>query len=155
MACREFRSGMFIMPKLRNRSRISSSTFSSRDRRLPSARATTLRVMSSSVGPRPPVVITTRDRLTASLIVSSRRASSSPTTVLSRTSMPMRLSLSVSQRLFVSVRFEVNSSEPIAMISAVSIESIYHTEVRTGSGSDRVSPLPISDCRLPIACRTT
>ena len=50
-----------------------------------------LRVMSSSVGPRPPVVITTFERRTASLIASSRRASSSPTIVLSFTSMPRRV----------------------------------------------------------------
>src|SRR5712691_2574068 len=82
--------------------------------------------MSSSVGPSPPVVITTRERLTASLINSSRRASSSPTIVLSLTSIPMRLSCSVSHRLLVSVRSGARSSEPLAMISAVSIDDDYY-----------------------------
>src|SRR5688500_301455 len=79
--------------------------------------------MSSSVGPRPPVVITTLDRRTASLIASSRRASSSPTIVLSLTSIPRRLSFSVSQRLLVSVRSGARSSDPIAMISAVRVSN--------------------------------
>ena len=65
--------------------------------------------------------MTTRERLKASRIVSSSRASSSPTMVLSLTSMPTLLSFSVSHRLFVSVRSGVSSSEPMAMISAVSI----------------------------------
>src|SRR6185369_16187170 len=79
--------------------------------------------MSSSVGPRPPVVITTFERLVASLIASSRRASSSPTIVLSLTSIPSRLSCSVSHRLLVSVRSGANNSDPMAMISAVSVSN--------------------------------
>src|ERR1041384_6005844 len=124
IAWREFRSGI-VTPKLWKRCRISASTTSSSNKRRPSARAVILRVMSSSVGPRPPVVITTFERRTASLIASSRRASSSPTIVLSFTSMPMALSFSVSQRLLVSVRSGASSSEPIAMISAVSVSNNY------------------------------
>ena len=120
IACRELRSGI-LRPKLSKRPRIHSSTFSSSNSRLPNARAATLRVISSSVGPSPPVVITTRERRTASLIASSSRASSSPTIVLSFTSMPMLFSFSVSQRLFVSDRSGARSSEPIAMISAANV----------------------------------
>src|SRR5438552_2915348 len=125
IACREFLSGI-VTPKLWNRARISLSTFSSSSNLRPKARATTLRVMSSSVGPSPPVVMTTRERFTASLISSSRRASSSPTIVLSFTSMPTRFSLSVSQRLLVSVRSGASSSEPMAMISAASMSHDYY-----------------------------
>ena len=126
------------MPKLLNRSRISASTFSSSAKRRPSARATTLRVMSSSVGPSPPVVITTRERLTASLINSSSRASSSPTIVLSLTSIPRRLSCSVSQRLLVSVRSGARSSEPMAMISAVSMNDEFYHRGHRGRNSKRL-----------------
>src|SRR5262245_24655315 len=77
--------------------------------------------MSSSVGPSPPVAMTISERFIASRTVSSSRASSSPTTVLSLTSTPIALSRSVNHSEFVSNRNGVNISEPIAMISALSI----------------------------------
>src|SRR5712692_636070 len=105
--------------------------------------------MSSSVGPNPPVVITTRERLTESLISSSRRASSSPTIVLSLTSMPRRLSCSVSQRLLVSVRSGARSSEPMAMISAVSMDDDYYHRGHRGRKLRGVvvfqHPLPLGE----------
>ena len=116
----EFRSGIATPNDWQVR--ISSSTFSSSNSRL-RARAVIFRVMSSSVGPSPPVVITTFDRLAASLIVSSRRASSSPTIVFNLTSIPRRFSCSVSQRLFVSVRSGASSSDPMAIISAVRVSN--------------------------------
>src|SRR5687768_9242639 len=87
--------------------------------------------MSSSVGPRPPVVITTLDLRAASLMASSRRASSSPTIVLSFTSIPRRLSCSVSQRLLVSVRSGASSSDPIAMISAVRVSNKWGLDINS------------------------
>src|SRR5437773_4324455 len=94
--------------------------------------------MSSSVGPSPPVVITARERLTASLINSPSRASSSPTMVLSLTSIPRRLSCSVSQRLLVSVRSEARSSEPMAMISAESMNDNYYHRAHRGRNLQQV-----------------
>src|ERR1044072_8179660 len=57
---------------------MSSRTLSSSSRRRPRARAAILRVMSSSVGPRPPVRTTTPERLSASRMGSSRAALSAP-----------------------------------------------------------------------------
>src|SRR5262249_1265739 len=88
-------------------------------------RAKIFRVMSSSVGPSPPVAMTISERFIASRTVSSSRASSSPTTVLSLTSTPIALSRSVSHSELVSNRNGVNISEPIAMISALSIIDRY------------------------------
>src|SRR5262245_49771917 len=84
-------------------------------------RAKIFRVMSSSVGPSPPVAMTISERFIASRTVSSSCASSSPTTVFSLTSTPIAFSRSVNHSEFVSNLKGVNISEPIAIISALSI----------------------------------
>ncbi len=116
-ACRSL-FGVIVMPMLRNFERMSSRIASSSTSGRPSTRAKTFRVMSSSVGPSPPVAMTTSERFVASRTAPSSRISSSPTIVFSFTSMPMALSCSVSQSEFVSTRSGVSISEPMAMISA-------------------------------------
>ena len=58
----------------------------------------------------------TSERRVASRTASSSRSSSSPTIVLSRTSIPIALSCSVSQSEFVSILSGVSNSEPMAGI---------------------------------------
>ena len=98
-----------------NRSAIAGSSVSGK----PSRSATTSRVTSSSVGPRPPVSTTrsTRFRAWSNCAASSWRLS--PTTDLKKTSMPISFSALVMNNELVSRRDEVSNSLPTAMISAV------------------------------------
>ena len=81
--------------------------------------ATTSRVRSSSVGPRPPVRMTRSARVSACRSTSRDRARSSPTTLLARSSMPSAASRPARNSELVSMRVEPSSSLPTAMISAV------------------------------------
>ena len=85
IAWRRLMSGI-VMPRRAKRSRIRSTIDSSTSSAIPSARATASRVMSSSVGPRPPV--TTIRSAQASALSTTRASSpmSSATTAFRRTS---------------------------------------------------------------------
>ena len=119
-ACRRFGSGMRDPAPLEPRANRRQDL-----RRLPraagpSAAATASRVRSSAVGPSPPVVM--HDIGAPSACVKHVRggsSASSPTTDLTRTSMPMSLRRPVRKSEFVSRRCSPSSSEPTARISAV------------------------------------
>jgi hypothetical protein len=117
MAWRRLSAGISRL-KLRKRASIARTTASSRRKGRPSSSATVSRVRSSSVGPRPPLAMTTGTRLSASRKAAARSSRLSPTIVLRRTSMPSLLSSSVRKRELVSRRSGVSSSEPTAIISA-------------------------------------
>src|SRR6476620_10192120 len=97
------------------------------------ASAIASRVQSSTVGPRPPVITMIFARDTADFSARTMSARSSPTTDLKRTSMPKVPSSSVMNNELLSVRPPNRSSEPIAMISAM-----------TGRGEERALPMGIS-----------
>ena len=117
IACRTFTSGI-SRPKLRKRPWMARRISSLRCSLRPSRSATASRVRSSSVGPSPPLEITSGTRSSASRNAALNSSRSSPTIVLRTTSMPRRFSSSVRKRELVSSRSGVSSSEPTAMISA-------------------------------------
>src|SRR5580704_5121691 len=117
MAWRRFTAGMSRL-KLRNLASIARTTSSFRCRRRPRRSATVSRVRSSSVGPKPPLAITTGTRFNASRNASASNPRLSPTIVLRKTSMPSLFNSSVRKRELVSTRSGVRSSDPTAMISA-------------------------------------
>ena len=117
MAWRRLTAGISRL-KLRNRASMWRTTSSLRRSLRLRRSATVSRVRSSSVGPRPPLAITTGTRWSASRKASARSSRLSPTMVLRRTSMPSLFNSSVRKREFVSIRSGVSSSEPTAMISA-------------------------------------
>ena len=98
-----------------------------------SSRATAARVMSSSVGPSPPVITITSAHASAARNSSASSSTSSPATSLSRTSMPISLSRSVMNSEFVSTRNGVNISVPTATMQA----PIDSTRSPRGSASAR------------------
>src|SRR5579859_816548 len=117
MAWRRFTAGMSRL-KLRNLASIARTTSSFRCRRRPRSSATVSRVRSSSVGPRPPLAITTGTRFSASRNASASSSRLSPTIVFRKTSMPSLFNSSVMKSELVSTRSGVRSSDPTAMISA-------------------------------------
>ena len=102
----------------------------------PSASATTSRVRSSSVGPRPPVRITRSSACSACTKCARSSARSSPTIALKATSMPRPFSTSVMVSELVSVRVGVSSSLPTAMIAALRLMSA----CRARSNATRAAP---------------
>src|ERR1700722_8062144 len=145
IAWRAFTSDI-VRPSWRKRASILLITAGSRASFLPKRSATASRVRSSSVGPSPPLAITSSTRWHASSNALRNGARSSPTTVLRVTSMPSRLSSAVRKRELVSTRSGVSSSDPTAMISAFMIElawkrKAFHFpidgEERAGGGEDR------------------
>src|SRR6516164_1694008 len=125
MACRRFTAGMSRL-KLRKRASMARTTSSLRSKRRPSRSARVSRVRSSSVGPRPPLAITTGTRFKASRKASASSSRRSPTMVLRRTSIPSLLSSSVRNSELVSIRSGVSNSEPTAMISAFMPDIVAH-----------------------------
>ena len=80
--------------------------------------ARTSRVRSSAVGPRPPVAITTSARMHAIRKASIPASSVSATVVWNVTGIPRTPSSAEIQRLFVSSRWPVVNSSPMAITSA-------------------------------------
>src|SRR6476469_65000 len=120
-------------PHCANRIRMASNASFRRASLRPAASAMASRVQSSTVGPRPPVITMISARDTADFSARTMSARSSPTTDLKRTSMPKVPSSSVMNNELLSVRPPNRSSEPIAMISAM-----------TGRGEERALPMGIS-----------
>src|SRR5258707_8303479 len=107
-------------PNLANFPAMSSSSSGLNSSFCPPALATPCRVISSTVGPNPPVVMITSTRLNASLITSVIRCSSSPTVALYNTRSPVLRSCVVINTELVSKISESpeSSSSPIEIISA-------------------------------------
>src|SRR3984893_13673130 len=136
-------------PICRKRASILLMTSALRSSFRPSKPATASRVRSSSVGPRPPLAITSSARSIAWANASRRAPSSSPTTVLRVTSTPSRFSCAVRKRELVSTLSGVSSSDPTAMISAFivglpreweSLDVPIETEESAVSGEDGAIP---------------
>ena len=85
---------------------------------MPNMRASVCFVMSSFVGPRPPVQITTSERFSASPTACSMCRAVSETDVIRWIRMPAALSFSPSQAEFVSTICPIRISSPMVMISA-------------------------------------
>ena len=81
-------------------------------------------VRSSGVGPRPPVVINTRQRPAASRTAAIRRGRLSPTTLWRWWAMPRAASCSASQRALPLVMLPSSSSVPMQRISALTASQL-------------------------------
>ena len=110
-------------PRPPNTASMRATSDSSRTSPTPSSSAITSRVMSSWVGPRPPVTITASDRSRASPMAASMRSRLSPTEVWRWQSMPARASFSPIHAEFVSTIWPSRSSVPTATISQRTLRS--------------------------------
>ena len=110
----------------------------------PSMFAMPSRVMSSSVGPRPPIAMTTSDLRHARSSVSVRRVRSSPTMVTNLSSSPNSGRRWPSQDELVSCVSPMRSSVPTAMISVfMSLPSVSggtREYSRESTSMDRMGP---------------
>src|SRR6267143_6418414 len=106
-------------PRSLKRARIPSKTARSRINLLRKTLAITFRVMSSEVGPRPPVTITTSARWTAVRNASAMNSASSPTVVWYEGRGPASARIPEIMSIFVFRTRPWRSSLPIVMISVV------------------------------------
>ena len=113
--------GGIVSPRSLKRARIPSRASRSRMSRRRNTVAITLRVMSSDVGPRPPVAITTSARWTAVRNASPRRSGSSPTVVWYEGQSPASARSPEIMSRFVFGTSPWRSSLPIVMTSAIMI----------------------------------
>ena len=117
VACLTFVSGIG-KPRLANKPLRCSSRSSCTAIFSPQTLAMVSRVRSSEVGPRPPDVSVTSERLLARFIASNSRSGSSPTFVTQRTSMPSLASSEARYEELVSTNSPISSSVPMDRISA-------------------------------------
>ncbi len=108
-----------VRPHWANLALIPSNASLRRASRKPVTDATASLVQSSTVGPKPPVMITIPARRQAVIRTPAMSDWSSPTMVLNLTSMPIAAKASATNSELLSDRPPMSSSEPIAIVSAV------------------------------------